>query len=115
MVLIYFGYTHCMMQCPLNWINPDKVMRDLGPARDHVASVFIFIDPARDTVERTGEWQRNWETITALTGTKQQIHDVATKFHIFCGIADLVGHDRARQCGGGLRSLGPGVSRPQSP
>lgn len=81
--LIYFGYTSCLMQCPPTWINLDQVARELGEDAEDVDIYFISIDPDRDSVEVIAAWQQNWPHITALTGTREQIHDVTEAFHVF--------------------------------
>jgi cytochrome oxidase Cu insertion factor (SCO1/SenC/PrrC family) len=81
--LIYFGYTQCLMQCPPTWITLDQVVSRLKAEGTDVRAYFVSIDPDRDTVEVLENWQKNWPNITGLTGTREQIHDVAEVFHVF--------------------------------
>jgi protein SCO1 len=81
--LIYFGYTQCLMQCPPTWITIDQVVSRLQSEGIDIRAYFVSIDPDRDTVETVAAWQENWPNITGLTGSREQVHDVAEVFHIF--------------------------------
>ncbi len=83
LTLVYFGYTSCLMQCPPSWITLDGVKTGLGDKSDQVSVLFISLDPQRDSVEVIAEWQKSWPQITALTGSNDQIHEVADNFHVF--------------------------------
>ena len=48
-VLVYFGYTHCPDVCPATLSRIADAMRDLGPDAWRALSVFVTLDPARDT------------------------------------------------------------------
>src|SRR4029077_4846554 len=49
--LIYFGYTHCPDACPTALNDIAIALDELGPKREAVRSVFITVDPERDTPE----------------------------------------------------------------
>lgn len=49
---VFFGFTHCPHICPLTLSNMDRMFKNLPPnVRDKVQSIFISIDPERDTME----------------------------------------------------------------
>ena len=81
--LIYFGYTSCRMQCPPTWINIDRVMKTLTADGMQIRAYFVTIDPDRDTVATMADWQTNWPYTTALTGSREQVENIADAFHIF--------------------------------
>ncbi|MGD8207494.1 MAG: SCO family protein [Thiohalocapsa sp.] len=78
-VLIYFGYTWCPDICPTNLAIISLALKQLTPAeRERVQALFISVDPERDTVERLREFAEYFDpAILGLTGTEQQIADVA--------------------------------------
>lgn len=48
-VLVYFGYTACPDVCPTTLGTLAQVLDRLGPAGEQVRTVFVTLDPARDT------------------------------------------------------------------
>ncbi|MDE2391959.1 MAG: SCO family protein, partial [Rhodospirillales bacterium] len=48
-MLVFFGYSHCPDECPLTLQKMALTMNALGPLAQHVAPIFITIDPTRDT------------------------------------------------------------------
>lgn len=47
--LVYFGYTSCPDVCPTTLGELAEVWRHLGPDRDRFRTVFVTLDPVRDT------------------------------------------------------------------
>lgn len=77
--LIYFGYTFCPDACPLDNLRNAQAVEILE-AQDinDVSTVFITIDPDRDTVEIVGDYTDNFhDDMIGLTGSQDQI-DAAT-------------------------------------
>lgn len=61
-MLIYFGFTHCPDICPTE-INKmmaalDRIQAESPEVYDKVKTVFITVDPARDTQERLREYAK---------------------------------------------------------
>ncbi len=52
-VLLYFGYTHCPDVCPTTLSDWVRAKRALGADSTGVRYVFVSVDPARDTPERS--------------------------------------------------------------
>src|SRR5580704_4898535 len=50
-VLIFFGYTSCPDVCPMTMAKLNSVYRKLGKDAERVKTVYISIDPGRDTPE----------------------------------------------------------------
>ena len=50
-VLLYFGYVHCPLECPLTMAHLKQVLGSLGAEAQDVQVVMISTDPQRDTSE----------------------------------------------------------------
>src|SRR5277367_4908854 len=48
-VLIFFGYTSCPDVCPTTLSKLSEVYRQLGPAAARVKTLYVSVDPQRDT------------------------------------------------------------------
>lgn len=79
LMLVFFGFTHCPDVCPTDLAVMTQVVKQLGKDADKVATLFITIDPERDTVAVMKEYMSNFDPhIQGLTGTREQV-DVAIK------------------------------------
>ncbi|MBV8061732.1 MAG: SCO family protein [Alphaproteobacteria bacterium] len=85
LLLVYFGYTYCPDLCPTG-------LQSISKALDHmqaeevakVQPLFITIDPARDTPQKLKEYISSFHpAVAGLTGTAQQIADVAKKYQVY--------------------------------
>ena len=83
--LIYFGYTFCPDVCPTSLLLMENAIARLGPeAAKKVNLVFITIDPERDTAQLLKGYVPNFgPTFIGLTGTPQQIADVARAYRVY--------------------------------
>ncbi len=72
--LVYFGYTFCPDVCPLDAFRNGEAV-DLLAARGYdVGSIFISIDPARDTPEQLAFFTDGMHPdMIGLTGTEEQV------------------------------------------
>jgi protein SCO1/2 len=78
--LVFFGYTYCPDICPITLYNVGKALADM-PAEKRPATVFISVDPSRDTPEILTQYIRSNgfpKDIVGLTGTEEQL-TAATK------------------------------------
>lgn len=83
-VLIYFGYTYCPDVCPTELGAMAAAIDMLGEAGEQVVPVLITIDPERDTPAVLAEYVPLFhERLVGLTGTPEQIRDVAEKYRVF--------------------------------
>jgi protein SCO1/2 len=48
-VIMFFGYTNCPDECPLNLAKMAQAVDRLGPDGQRVQGLFVTVDPARDT------------------------------------------------------------------
>ena len=82
--LVYFGYTFCPDVCPVDVARNIEVVDALEEQGYEVNPVFISIDPERDTPEVLAEYAEIMHPrLKALTGTPEQIRDVAKKYAVY--------------------------------
>ena len=81
--LVFFGFTNCPDFCP-NTLNNIGIVINQIDKKDQLISIFITVDPERDTVAKLKKYLTNFDSkIIGLTGTKEQIKFVKTKYKIF--------------------------------
>ena len=92
-VLIYFGYMFCPDICPTDLSNLAALLKRLGKDGDQVQTIFITLDPARDTPELIGKYVQHFDKrILGLRGTEQQTKQVATQYKTFYEKVSLKGN-----------------------
>ncbi len=80
--LVFFGYTYCPDICPVVLFNVGKAMEDV-PEDKRPVTLFISVDPARDTLETLGQYIRSNgfpKDIVGLTGTMDELKAVNAAF-----------------------------------
>ena len=83
-VLVFFGYTFCPDACPTALADVALVLDELGRDSLAVTPIMITIDPERDTPDVLSEYITLFhDRIIGLTGTENQIKDVAEKYRVF--------------------------------
>lgn len=86
--IVYFGFTYCPDVCPTDMQRTMQGLKAFTTAEPElgakVASMFISIDPERDTPEVVGEFAAAFsDDLIGLTGTPEQVADAASKFRVF--------------------------------
>lgn len=86
--IVYFGYTFCPDICPTDMQRVAQGLKELkaqDPAKAaKIATMFITVDPARDTEAVVGEFAAAFSPdIIGLTGTPEQIDAAAKAFKVF--------------------------------
>ncbi len=78
-VLLYFGYTWCPDICPTNLGYTSLALEKLKPEElERVQSLFVSVDPGRDTLERLKEYAEYFHPkILGLTGSAGELSEVA--------------------------------------
>ncbi len=72
--LVYFGYTFCPDVCPLDTMRNAQAAYMLEDQGLDLGTVFISVDPQRDTVEVVRDFTDNFhEDMIGLTGTPEQV------------------------------------------
>jgi protein SCO1 len=83
-LLVYFGYTFCPDVCPITLMEIAGTLAALGQHAEAVQSLFVTVDPKRDTPEILSEYVRSFDPrILGLTGTPPQIAAAAKSFNVF--------------------------------
>ncbi len=89
LVLMYFGYTFCPDICPATLANVGQALRDLGSQADDIQVIMVSLDPERDTPEKLSDYVDQFHpTFIGITGTKEQLDEVASLYGIFYQKAD---------------------------
>lgn len=83
--LLFFGYTHCPDVCPLTMANVKVGLKQLPEEmRNQVQTVFISVDPERDTPDHLNEYVHFFDpNFVGLTGTKEEIDQVVRQYGAF--------------------------------
>ncbi|RLJ62706.1 SCO family protein [Sulfurisoma sediminicola] len=81
-VLVYFGYTYCPDICPTSLTATAQALGRLAPAElAQVQTIFISVDPERDTPNRLKEYGAFFHpSIIGITGAPAEIAEVARRY-----------------------------------
>ncbi|WP_417450355.1 SCO family protein [Kordiimonas sp.] len=86
-MLIYFGYSFCPDVCPLELAKMTLGLNELekeGYDTTLLQPLFITVDPERDTVSALNEYVTDFHPrLIALTGSMEDIQDVAKKYRVY--------------------------------
>jgi len=83
-MLIFFGYTYCPDVCPTSLTEISAAMDKLGPLADKVVPVLVTVDPERDSVSVMKDYVAHFHpSIVGLTGTAEQIKQVAKAYRVY--------------------------------
>ena len=83
-VVVFFGYTQCPDVCPTTMAELAQIRQLLGADGDRLQTVFVTIDPERDTPEIRKAYVANFGPgVTALRGTPEQTAAAAKEFKVF--------------------------------
>ena len=83
LMLIYFGFTYCPDVCPTELQAMAQALELLGTKAAEVQTLFITIDPERDTPEVVKAYAANFGNMVGLTGSPEQIAEVARAYRVF--------------------------------
>jgi len=83
-VVVFFGFTQCPDVCPTALQEMAEAKKLLGVDGDKLQSVFITLDPERDTPELLQAYMANFGAdFVALRPTLEQLPKVAKDFKIY--------------------------------
>jgi len=83
---VFFGYTFCPEACPTTLIALGQAEQMLGAKSGAFQTVFISLDPDRDTVKVMANYLSNTafpRHTLGLTGTADQVDQAARAYHVF--------------------------------
>jgi protein SCO1/2 len=83
-VVLEFGYTHCLDVCPVSLAALTLARQQIGPAAAaDVQVVFITVDPARDDVARLRTYLKPFDpSFVGITGSQKQIDALLKSYGI---------------------------------
>lgn len=82
-VIVEFGFSSCLTICPVTLAKLAQVWKDLGPLAENVQTLFISVDPARDTPERLRQFVTRFHpSFIGLTGTEQELAKVRESYGV---------------------------------
>ena len=89
-LLIFFGYSFCPDVCPTELSRMASALDRLDPADvEQLQPLFVTIDPERDTPEVMSEYVELFHPdIVGLTGSEEQIAEVARAYRVFYAKVD---------------------------
>lgn len=89
-VLLFFGYASCPDYCPAELARIARTMRGLSKKdADQTWGIFVNVDPAKDTIEEVSAYARFFhEHILGLTGTIEEVRQVAEKYFAFYEVVE---------------------------
>ena len=91
--LVFFGYTYCPDVCPVTLFNLGKALERV-PADKRPETLFISVDPERDTPEKLKQYVASNgfpKDIVGLTGTPEQLTQVTSAFKTSYGRGEADG------------------------
>ena len=79
--MLFFGYTYCPDICPVTLSKMGRVYQLLGEDQQELTTLFITVDPKRDTQEKLAEYL-DYFAIDAigLRGDKEEIDQVVRQY-----------------------------------
>jgi protein SCO1/2 len=82
--VVFFGYTQCPDVCPTTMAELAEIRKLLGADADRLQTVFVTIDPERDTPAVLKAYVANFGAgVTALRGNAEQTAAAAQEFKVF--------------------------------
>jgi protein SCO1 len=83
---VFFGFTHCPDACPTTLFALGQAEKLLGARSKDFQTVFVSVDPARDTPQQLRAYVQNEafpKRLVALTGTQSQIDQIAKAYRVY--------------------------------
>ena len=87
--VIFFGFLNCPDICPTTLSEVSNLLKRLDGLSDKIEPIFITVDPTRDTPELLKNYLSFFDKrIIGLTGSQEQIEEVANKYHVYYSYQD---------------------------
>ena len=91
--MVYFGFTHCPDICPTELAKMEQALAAYHRQQPGhpIQPIFISIDPQRDTPQRMQQYKQQYSpSFLFLTGTPEQIKEVARGYRVYYSAPDEV-------------------------
>lgn len=83
-LLVYFGFTNCPDVCPAGLQVIAAALDKLGPKADGLSTIFITLDPERDTPAVMSEYVKSFSAhIMGLSGTPDEIAKATKAYRVY--------------------------------
>lgn len=82
-MLVYFGFTNCPDVCPAALQVMDAARERLGAQANRVASVFVTVDPERDTPAVLSDYLTSFPGTIGLTGSVEAVRQAAAAYRVY--------------------------------
>lgn len=87
--LVFFGYTNCPDVCPTTLVESVAWKEQLGIDDDQLRTIFVTVDPARDTLETLQAYLGGFDgDVIGLVGDEEQTAAAKAAFGVFSEKAD---------------------------
>jgi len=81
---VFFGFTHCPDACPTTLSEIARVEDEIGAPAKELTTLFVTVDPERDTPSVLKEYISNFGGNTvALSGTPEEVAQAAKEYRVF--------------------------------
>ena len=81
---VFFGFTNCPDACPTTLSEIARVEDEIGAPAKELTTLFVTVDPERDTPAVLKEYISNFGGNTvALSGTPEQVAEVAKEYRVY--------------------------------
>lgn len=90
---VFFGFTHCPDICPTTLGEVTAWQEDLAQDGQELRTLFITVDPERDTREILGEYVSWAPGVTGITGDPAEVDKAVAAFRAFAQKVPLEGGD----------------------
>jgi protein SCO1/2 len=92
--VMFFGFTHCPEVCPTTLYEMTLVLEELGEDAGNINSVFVSVDPERDTREALADYLEAFDPhIIGLTGPRDEIQRMADAYRVYFRKVPMDGGD----------------------
>ena len=82
-VMLYFGYTHCLDACPTTLATLADAIGQLGAQGKRVRVLFVTVDPRRDSEPVLKRYVSNFgPQFVGLRGTRAQLTDMIKRYRV---------------------------------
>lgn len=83
-LLVYFGFTNCPDVCPAGLQVIAAALDRLGDKAKDMGTIFITVDPERDTPELVGKYAASFQSsIIGLSGSPEEIGAVTKAYRVY--------------------------------
>jgi protein SCO1/2 len=83
-MLVFFGFTNCPDVCPSGLQTLTVALNELGEKANGISTLFITLDPERDTAESLGQYVKSFHpNIQGLTGTPDEIQAAIKAYRVY--------------------------------